>query len=128
MTTLATVTLLLVKLSVAKPSLLIDSNVLLDIFENDPDWFEWSEEALSRYAKTHRLCINAVIYTELSIGFLKVEELEHALKVAAIDLLDLPKEALFLAGKVFLSYRRRGGTKTSTLPDLPTQPFKNGRF
>ncbi len=118
MTTLATVTLSPVKLSVAKPSLLVDSNVLLDIFANDPDWFEWSAAVLGRYAKTHRLCINAMIYAELSIGFVRLEELEHALKIAAIDLSDLPKEALFLAGKVFLSYRRQGGTKTSTLPDF----------
>lgn len=68
----------------------------------------------------HQRChfINAVIYSELSIGFEKIEELEAALRVAAIDFLPLPKEAFFLAGKVFLSYRKRGGTKTSTLPDF----------
>lgn len=110
--------LAMVNLSMAKPSLLVDSNVLLDIFENDLDWFLWSEGALSRYAETHRLCINAVIYTELSIGFEKIEELEGALRVAVVEFLPLPKEALFLAGKAFLKYRKQGGTKASTLPDF----------
>ena len=110
--------MVLTKLSMAEPNLLVDSNVLLDIFANDPVWLEWSEKMLNSYAKTHRLCINAVVYSELSIGFEKIEELEAALSVADIDVLPLPKEALFLAGKVFLSYRKRGGTKASTLPDF----------
>ena len=102
----------------AKPKLLVDSNVLLDIFSDDPVWFDWSEGTLSRYAKTHDLVINAVIYTELSINFERIEDLEAALQVASISVLPLPKEAFFLAGKVFLSYKRRGGVKASALPDF----------
>ena len=102
----------------AKPKLLVDSNVLLDIFSDDPVWFDWSEGMLSRYAKTHDLVINAVIYTELSISFERIEDLEAALRVASISVLPITKEALFLAGKVFLRYRRRGGAKASTLPDF----------
>ena len=102
----------------AKPKLLIDSNVLLDIFSDDPVWFAWSEQMLSRYAKTHDLVINTVIDTELSISFERIEELEASLRVASVSLEPMSKEALFLAGKVFLSYRRRGGAKMSTLPDF----------
>ena len=102
----------------AKPKLLVDSNVLLDIFSDDPVWFAWSEQMLSRYAQTHDLVINAVIYTELSISFERIEELEASLRAASIGVAPLPREALFLAGKVFLSYRRRGGAKASTLPDF----------
>ena len=102
----------------AKPKLLVDSNVLLDIFSDDPVWFTWSERMLSRYAQTHDLVINPVIYTELSISFERIEELEASLRAASIGVAPLPREALFLAGKVFLSYRRRGGTKASTLPDF----------
>ena len=102
----------------AKPKLLVDSNVLLDIFSDDPVWFAWSERMLSRYAQTHDLVINAVIYTELSISFERIEELEASLRAASIGVAPLPREALFLAGKVFLSYRRRGGAKASTLPDF----------
>ncbi len=102
----------------AKPKLLVDSNVLLDIFSDDPVWFTWSEQMLSRYARTHDLVINPVIYTELSISFERIEELEASLRTASIGIAPLPREALFLAGKVFLSYRRRGGAKASTLPDF----------
>ena len=102
----------------AKPKLLVDSNVLLDIFSDDPVWFTWSEQMLSRYAQTHDLVINAVIYTELSISFERIEELEASLRAASIGVAPLPREALFLASKVFLSYRRRGGAKASTLPDF----------
>ncbi len=102
----------------AKPKLLVDSNVLLDIFSDDPVWFTWSEQMLSRYAQTHDLVINPVIYTELSISFERIEELEASLRAASIGVAPLPREALFLAGKVFLSYRRRGGAKASTLPDF----------
>ena len=102
----------------AKPKLLVDSNVLLDIFTDDPVWFTWSEQMLSRYARSHDLIINEVIYTELSVSFKKIEDLEASLRVASIALVPSPKEALFLAGKVFLSYRKRGGTKVSTLPDF----------
>ena len=73
---------------------------------------------LSRYARTHNLVINPVIYTELSISFERIEELEASLRAASISVAPLPKEALFLAGKVFLSYRRWGGAKASTLPDF----------
>ena len=102
----------------AKPKLLVDSNVLLDIFSDDPVWFGWSEQMLNRYATTHDLVINVIIYTELSISFERIEDLEAALRVASIGVLPIPKEALFLAGKVFLRYRRRGGAKASTLPDF----------
>ena len=102
----------------AKPKLLVDSNVLLDIFSDDPVWFTWSQQMLSRYAQTYDLVINLVIYTELSISFERIEELEASLRAASIGVAPLPREALFLAGKVFLSYRRRGGAKASTLPDF----------
>ncbi len=102
----------------AKPKLLVDSNVLLDIFSDDPVWFTWSEQTLSRYAQTHDLVINPVIYIELSISFERIEELEASLRAASIGVATLPREALFLAGKVFLSYRRRGGAKASTLLDF----------
>ncbi len=96
----------------------VDSNVILDVFLNDPNWADWSEMTLNKYATTHQLCINPIVYTELSIGFERIEVLEEALQNAGLQILELPKEALFLAGKVFLQYRRNKGTKSSTLPDF----------
>ena len=97
---------------------LVDSSVLLDVFEDDPVWSNWSVSTLNHYKNFHLLCINSIIYTELSIGFKKIEELEHALTVAGITMLILPRESLFLAGKAFLQYKRNSGTKRTPLPDF----------
>jgi predicted nucleic acid-binding protein len=98
--------------------ILVDSCVLLDLFTNDPDWADWSENILGKYGQTNTLYINSIIYTEVSIGFNKIEEVEAALAQAEIKVLEIPREALFLAGKVFLDYRKAKGAKHSTLPDF----------
>jgi predicted nucleic acid-binding protein len=97
---------------------LVDSNVILDLFLNDPIWADWSEETLETYSQTGKLFINAVIYAEISIGFDRIESLEKALAASDFWLLPIPKEALFLAGKAFLQYKRKKGAKTSPLPDF----------
>lgn len=98
--------------------ILVDSCVLLDLFTNDPEWADWSENVLSYYGQRNSLYINSIIYTEVSIGYNRIEEVEHALEMAGIRVLEMPREALFLAGKVYLSYRKHKGTKHSTLPDF----------
>ncbi|NOY61086.1 MAG: type II toxin-antitoxin system VapC family toxin [Calditrichaeota bacterium] len=97
---------------------LVDSNVLLDVFVDDPNWADWSENQLSQYGDNYPLYINPIIYTEISIGFARIEELENAISGCGLFMLPLPREALFLAGKVFLQYRRRKGAKASPLPDF----------
>jgi predicted nucleic acid-binding protein len=67
---------------------------------------------------TNTLYINPIIYTEVSIGFNRIEELESVIQKAGFQMLEIPKEALFLAGKAYLKYRRNKGTKTSPLPDF----------
>ena len=98
--------------------LLVDSNVILDIFLDDPNWADWSESALVEYSADTDLYINSIVYTEVSIGFEKIEELESALNKSGFQLLEIPKEALFLAGKAFQKYRRSRGIKRSPLPDF----------
>ena len=97
---------------------LVDSNVLLDVLTEDARWFAWSSEALGRRAGEAALVINPIIYAEVSIGFARIEELDEALKAAGFERRPLPWEAAFLAGKCFQRYRRRGGARTSTLPDF----------
>jgi predicted nucleic acid-binding protein len=98
--------------------LLVDSNVILDIFLDDPNWADWSESALTNYSEHTILYINLIIYSELSIGFEKIEDLEAALLKSGFQILQIPKEALFLAGKAFLKYRESSGIKRSPLPDF----------
>ena len=98
--------------------ILLDSYILLDLFTNDPNWASWSEIILDQYSQTNTLFINTIIYTEISIGFKKIEELEKAISELDIKVLEIPREALFLTGKVFLEYRKNKGTKNSPLPDF----------
>ncbi len=86
--------------------ILVDSCVLLDIFTDDPNWADWSEEMLVKYSQTNTLYINPIIYTEISIGFNKIEEVELAIKEVGVKVIEIPREALFLAGKIFLKYKR----------------------
>jgi predicted nucleic acid-binding protein len=98
--------------------LLVDSNVILDLFLDDPDWADWSVNALANAINRSTLYINQIIYAEVSIGFNKIEELESALNEGGFQMLEMPKEALFLAGKAYLNYKRSKGTKKSPLPDF----------
>ncbi len=98
--------------------ILVDSNIILDIVTEDPNWFDWSADKLNEYVQQTQLNINPIIYAEVSIGFEKIEELEAILPINFFHRLDLPWEAAFLAGKCFVQYRQKGGTKRSPLPDF----------
>ncbi|ELR96708.1 type II toxin-antitoxin system VapC family toxin [Gloeocapsa sp. PCC 73106] len=98
--------------------ILVDSNVILDVLTEDPQWFEWSAQMLTHYADQGDLVINPIIYAEISIGFNQSEELETALLENFFRRDPLPYAAAFLAGQSFLEYRRRGGSRRSPLPDF----------
>jgi len=100
------------------PGVLVDSNVLLDVLTEDPEWFSWSSEALARCADEAEIVINPIVYAEVSVGFDRVEEVESALPQDVFLRRPLPWDAAFLAGKCFQAYRRRGGQKHSPLPDF----------
>lgn len=97
---------------------LVDSNVLLDIFTRDPTWVGWSSEALAATSETHALVINPVVYSEVSVGFERIEDLDEELPASVFRREALPWSAAFLAGKAFRQYRRRGGSRRSPLPDF----------
>jgi predicted nucleic acid-binding protein len=96
--------------------LLVDTNVLLDVLQDDPQWFEWSIGQLRAQAQIHALVINPVIYAELSLSFSTMEALAAVITRLALEMQEIPKPALFLAGKAFVQYRRRGGAQV--LPDF----------
>ena len=98
--------------------ILVDSNVLLDVATSDPNWAVWSANALERAANEAQLVINPLVYAEVSIRFSRIEDLEFAVPSGIFRRDPLPFEAAFLAGKAFLKYRRRGGSRMSPLPDF----------
>lgn len=97
---------------------LIDSCVLLDLYTDDENWADWSEYTLEKYSRTNSLYINSIVYTEVSVGFDKIENFETAIEAMGIKVLEMPREALFLTGKAFIKYRRMKGVKISPLPDF----------
>lgn len=102
----------------AATRVLVDSNVLLDVFTEAPEWFDWSAAALADSAERAILAINPIIYAEVSVGFNRIERLDEHLPERAYRRLALPWPAAFLAGKCFLAYRRAGGSRRSPLPDF----------
>ena len=98
--------------------ILVDSNVILDIATEDRNWFRWSSETLANCAENNTLVINSIIYAEVSIGFDRIEDVEMVLPVSFFRRDPIPWEAAFLAGKCFMAYRRKGGERSSTLPDF----------
>jgi predicted nucleic acid-binding protein len=98
--------------------ILVDTNVLLDVLEGDSQWATWSQDRLEAASATDTLAINPIIYSELSMAFARIEELEAVIEDATLTVEAIPREALFLAGKAFLRYRRSRGTKRSVLPDF----------
>ena len=98
--------------------LLVDTNVLVDVLEDDPVWADWSTRQLRAQAQVHELVINPVIYSELSLAFESVAALDDAIENLALAYQELPRPALFLAGRAFVKYRREGGTKSNVLPDF----------
>jgi len=98
--------------------ILVDSNVIIDILTKDPVWRSWSEAALGEAADRDEVAINPIIYAEIASGFGTMAELDLQLGSDMFRRLPLPYEAGFVAGRAFVEYRRRGGLRTSPLPDF----------
>lgn len=98
--------------------LLVDTNVLVDVLEDDPAWADWSIGQLRAQSKVRRLAINPIIYSELSLTFSTVEALDRVIDDLGLAMVELPRTALFLAGKAFVRYRRQGGKKGNVLADF----------
>jgi predicted nucleic acid-binding protein len=98
--------------------ILADTNVLLDVVTDDPVWEDWSQRQLDAAVLRDRLAIVPVVYAELSGAFVRYEEVDAFLDETGIDVIEMPRPALFLASQVFKTYRSRGGPRASVLPDF----------
>jgi predicted nucleic acid-binding protein len=97
---------------------LVDTNVLLDLVTDDPAWADWSLAQLEAASLRGPLSINDVVYAELAVRYDRIEALDGFLEDAGIVMVTIPRAALFLAGKVFVRYRKAGGARTGVLPDF----------
>jgi predicted nucleic acid-binding protein len=98
--------------------ILVDTNILLDIVTDDPTWADWSQQQLEVASLRDRLAINPVVYAEFSSRFRRIEDLDAMLAAVEIVVAEMSRPALFLAGQAFKTYRGRGGSRTSILPDF----------
>jgi predicted nucleic acid-binding protein len=98
--------------------LLVDTNVIVDVWQDHRDWYEWSAAQLRSQSLVHELAINPVIYAELSLSFESIETLDREVDALDLTLREPPRAALFLAGHAFREYRRAGGTRTGVLSDF----------
>ena len=98
--------------------LLVDTNVLVDVLQDDPQCAEWSIGQLRAQARLHQLAINPVIYAEISLSFSTIESLDEVIDTLGLVVHDIPRPALFLAAKAFARYRQRGGSRQQVLPDF----------
>jgi predicted nucleic acid-binding protein len=98
--------------------LIVDTNVLIDVLQDDPQWAEWSIQQLRSQSQVHELVINPVIYAELSVVFESRATLDKVVASMGLNFHELPYDALFLAGKAFIRYRRAGGHKQNVLADF----------
>ena len=97
---------------------LVDSCVVTDLADPESAWFEWSASTLERLDQNNTIVINPIIYAECSVGFARIEGLEAFFETLGFAMKPVPREALFLAGKAFLQYKKRKGEKGNVLPDF----------
>jgi predicted nucleic acid-binding protein len=97
---------------------LVDTNVLVDVWQDHSEWAEWSIGQLRAQSQVHELAINPIIYAELSLNYESIEVFDKRVSDLDLALHELPRAALFLAGKAFQEYRRSGGAKSGVLADF----------
>jgi predicted nucleic acid-binding protein len=98
--------------------LLVDTNVLIDVLQGDPQWADWSIQQLRAQSQIHELTINPIIYAELSLMYESIEALDETITIMRLSFREIPRPALFLAAKAFVRYRREGGAKHNVLADF----------
>ena len=98
--------------------ILVDSNIIFDLLDNDPKWCAWSGAQLQRWIQLDQMAVNAIVYAEISPRYRSESMVDQLLKELKLDFIEIPRSAAFLAGKAHFQYRRRGGPRTSILPDF----------
>jgi predicted nucleic acid-binding protein len=98
--------------------ILVDSCVVIDVLENDRIWADWSQTQLETWSARGPLLINPVIYAELAAYARSKESLDAEIAAAELSLREMPRDALFLAGRAHAAYRSRGGVRSGVLADF----------
>lgn len=97
--------------------ILVDSCVLIDVFDADPQWQQWSLDALQTY-QGEGLAVNALVCAEIAPSFGSVQQMQNALDLVHLVYSPLSPTAAYLASQAFAAYRKNKGPKSGTLPDF----------
>lgn len=96
----------------------IDTNVLLDVLIPNQKFFELSLRAVEEAANEGSLVVCDVVYVELCVQFTAQRECDEFLDKNEIRVEPLSRLALFLASRLWLSYRQQGGQRLRIPPDF----------
>lgn len=99
-------------------SVLVDTNVLLDVFGRPTPFLEWSAHQLTIWKRQTRLVLTPIVWAELAS--MRPNEADLAAVLAPLDLMReaLPFSAAYEAGRAHVAYRKAGGVRERTLPDF----------
>ena len=98
--------------------ILVDSNVWIDLIQNDPLWMPWSKEQILLARQQKSLVINPIVYAELVPNYDRFEDLAHFVKLSSAIMKPLSDKCAYEAGRAFIAYRQRGGIKTNVIADF----------
>ena len=96
----------------------VESNVLVDVFNEDAEWGRWSEMRVEAARRRGNVVINQLVYAEICAGYLTQRQVDQALSSAVFRRESLPWEAAFNASRALVAYRRAGGEQRPPLPDF----------
>ncbi len=98
--------------------ILVDSNILIDIFDNEAGWFDWSTGQLEQASAAGRVVINHIVLAEVAPNQGDLAAFQEQLEAMMVDIEPLTDAGAFAAGLAFLAYRRIGERTGSVLPDF----------
>lgn len=94
----------------------VDTNVLIDAMDVKAPRHKWASQQLAQADQPLVLC--DIVYSEFSVSIDTIQETNEAIRDLALDRVPFSDESLFLAGKAFAEYKRRGGNKGNVLSDF----------
>ena len=95
----------------------LDSSVLIQLYRRQAGWERWRAR-LQAAASEGELIISPVAFAEFSIAYPTLESARADLERLNISYEPIEPASAYLAGQVFLRYRRKGGPRQHLIPDF----------
>ena len=110
----------------------VDSCILIDIFNDDAQWKSWSVDQVNRVL-AHGLCINAVVYAEVSGSFATQHDVAAAIKHGRLEIKDIPMDGNqgydvlgFIYEYLIGMFAANAGTAMPSAPSATNKPIRSG--